>query len=86
MSMTVEISDELAAKLREKLADDTTLVEFVRCAVAEKLDREAGGPRTAQNAYELGKHLFDKFDSGRDDLSENYEQILREKLHAKRRS
>ena len=85
MSKTIKISDELAAKLRERLTDDTAMAEFVQLAVAEKLDRDATVPLTAQNAYELGGHLFGKFGSGREDLSENYEKILREKLRESRR-
>ena len=36
-------------------------------------------------AYELGKDLFGKYESGRSDLSVNSEKIVREKIHAKAR-
>jgi hypothetical protein len=47
----------------------------VREAIAEKLDREATGQ---PSAYELGKNVFGKYGSGRDDLSTNRKAILGE--------
>jgi hypothetical protein len=42
------------------------LSDFVREAIAEKLERE---PAQRPSAYDLGKDLFGKYGSGRDDLS-----------------
>ena len=55
----------------------------VPAAELEKLAREPG--KNHPSAFELGKHLFGKYGSGRSGLSENAEQILREKLRAKHR-
>jgi plasmid stability protein len=81
MTVTIRLPDELKAKLRHRLAaHGVTLSEFVREAIVEKLDREtAGTPST----YELGKDLFGKHGSGRDDLSTNRKAILGELLRAK---
>lgn len=83
MTITVRLPEKLEADLRARLDKlDMGLSEFVRQAIAEKLERE---PPESRSAYELGKHLFGKYSSGRSDVSENYEQILREKLRAKHR-
>ena len=58
------------------------LSDFVREAIAEKLQRE-GGERPS--AYDIGKSLFGKYGSGRDDLSGNRKTILNEVLRAKHR-
>ena len=36
-------------------------------------------------AQDNGEHPFGRYSSGHEDLSENYEEILREKLRAKHR-
>ena len=84
MTITVRLPDELEARLRARLADaDVAMSEYVRQAIAEKLAREPDEKRPS--AYELGKHLFGKYSSGRSDLSENYKEVLKEKLRAKHR-
>ena len=57
--------------------------EFVRQCLDEKLGKTED-PRPT--AFELGKDLFGKYASGRSDLSERAEEIVREKIHAKHRS
>jgi hypothetical protein len=52
----------------------------VRDAIAEKLERE---PVAKRSAYEVGKRLFGKHASGRDDLSTNRKALLNEILRAK---
>jgi Arc/MetJ-type ribon-helix-helix transcriptional regulator len=84
MTITIRLPDEFEAKLRARLENsDMALSEFVRNAIAEKLEREP--PQDRPSAYELGKHVFGKYTSGRPDLAENAEQILKEMFDAKRR-
>jgi len=82
MTVTVRLDEDTEAKLRRLLKQKGgTVSAFVRAAIAEKLDREAKKP----TPYELGKHLFGRYSSDRDDLAENSEAILREMFRAKRR-
>jgi Arc/MetJ-type ribon-helix-helix transcriptional regulator len=56
MSINIRLPKELEAKLRLRLdAQGFGLSEFVREAIAEKLDREAAG---RPSAYELGRNVF----------------------------
>ena len=55
--------------------------EYLRQCLIARLEAE----RHHSWAYELGKDLFGKHASGRPDLSENAETIVREKIHAKAR-
>jgi len=81
MTITIRLPEELEEELRVRLdTQGVGLSEFVREAIAEKLDRELAGQPTA---YELGKNLFGKHGSGRDDLSTNRKAILGELLRAK---
>jgi hypothetical protein len=83
MTITIRLPDDLEAELRLRLeAQDVALSEFVREAIAEKLDRDTTG---SPNAYELGKNLFGKYGSGRGDLSSRRKAILGEILRAKHR-
>jgi Arc/MetJ-type ribon-helix-helix transcriptional regulator len=84
MTITVRLPQDIEAKLRARLdAEKQGLSEFVREAIAEKLQRDV--PTKKRSAYEVGKHLFGKYSSGRTDVAENAEQILREMLSAKNR-
>lgn len=84
MTITVRIPDDIEAKLRARLeASDVPLSEFVRMAIAEKLEREP--QPESKSAYELGKHLFGKYSSGRSDISENADRIVAEIIDAKHR-
>jgi Arc/MetJ-type ribon-helix-helix transcriptional regulator len=81
MTVTIRLPEDLEAELRTRLdAQGVGLSEFVREAIAEKLDREATGQPTA---YDLGKGLFGKHGSGRNDLSSKRKAILGEILRAK---
>jgi Arc/MetJ-type ribon-helix-helix transcriptional regulator len=81
MTITIRLPKALERKLRLRLdAQGFALSEFVRNAIAEKLDREASGQ---PSAYELGRSVFGKHGSGRDDLSTNRKAILDELLRAK---
>jgi len=82
MTITIRLPEELAAKLRHRLdVQGAGVSEFVREAIAEKLDREAA---RQPSAYELGGNVFGKHGSGRDDLSTNRQAILGELLRPKR--
>ncbi len=49
------------------------------------MDQETASGRklTTQNAWETGQDLFGKYASGRDNLSSNRKEILKEKLRTK---
>jgi hypothetical protein len=81
MTITVRLPVEVETELRARLDRSRAgLSEFVRKAIAEKLERE---PAARPSAYEIGKHLFGKHGSGRDDLSTNRKAVLDEILRAK---
>jgi len=83
MTITIRLPKKLEADLRARLeAQGVGLSAFVREAVAEKLDRE---PVEKPSPYDLGKDLFGKHSSGRNDLSANRKAILGEILRAKHR-
>jgi Ribbon-helix-helix protein, copG family len=83
MTITIRLPTKLAAELRAHLgARHLQLSDFVRDAIAEKLEREPAG---RSSAYEFGKHLFGKCGSGRRDLSSNRKAILNEALAVRNR-
>jgi Arc/MetJ-type ribon-helix-helix transcriptional regulator len=78
MTITVRLPVEVESKLRARLDRSRAgLSEFVREAIAEKLQRK---PTAKPSAYEIGKHLFGKRRSGRDDLSTNRKAVHEEIL------
>jgi RHH-type transcriptional regulator, rel operon repressor / antitoxin RelB len=83
MTITIRLPTKLEAKLRARLdRRGTGLSDFVRDAITEKLERElVENP----SAYDLGKDLFGKHASGRDDLSTNRKTIVNEMLRGKYR-
>jgi Arc/MetJ-type ribon-helix-helix transcriptional regulator len=82
MTVTVRLNEAMEAKVRRLLEQKGGSVsDFIRAAIAEKLEREAAKP----TPYELGRHLFGRHGSGRSDLASNSEQILREMFRARRR-
>jgi hypothetical protein len=83
MTIAIRLPAKLEADLRARLgARGGGLSDFVRDAIAEKLQRE---PAEKPSAYDLGKRLFGKQGSGRHDLSSNRKAILNEILRAKHR-
>ena len=83
MTITIRLPTKLEAELRLQLnARRVPLSDFVRDAIAEKLQREPG---EQLSAYELGKDLFGRHGSGRHDLSSNRKSVLNEVLRAKHR-
>ena len=83
MTITIRLPTKLEANLRIRLGTRrASLSQFVREAIAEKLERE---PAKKLSAYDLGKHLFGRHGSGRRDLSGNRKAIMNEILRAKHR-
>jgi Arc/MetJ-type ribon-helix-helix transcriptional regulator len=81
VTITIRLPAKLEAGLRARLERRrVALSDFVRDAIAEKLQRE---PEQTPSAYELGKDLFGKHGSGRDDLSVNRKAILGELFRGK---
>jgi hypothetical protein len=83
MMTTIYLPQKLEAELRARL--DTLgvgLSDFVRDAIAEKLERE---PVVSFSAYDLGKELFGRQGSGRNDLSTRRKALLDEVLGARHR-
>ena len=81
MTITIRLPHALEAELRARLnARGVGLSDFVRDAIAEKLGRE---PTETPSAYDLGKELFGRHGSGRDDLSTDRKALLDEMLRAK---
>lgn len=79
------ISFRLDQRMTRKLdavakAKGLTKSELVR----KCLDECLGGAAQEPTAWELGKHLFGCFDSGRGDLSVRAKEIARERAHAGR--
>ncbi len=82
MTISVRLDEETRAKLRRLLDQQGgSLSDFVRAAIAEKLEREGKKP----TPYELGKHLFGRFKSGKGDLAENHSKYFKEAIRAKHR-
>ena len=83
MTITIRLPENLEADLRARLEQrSVALSDFVRDAIAEKLQRE---PERPPSAYDLGKDLFGKHGSGRSNLSTSRKAVLSELLRAKHR-
>ena len=82
MTVSVRFDEATEARLRRLLEEQGgSLSAFVRAAVLEKLEREGKKP----TPYELGKHLFGRFKSGKGDLALNHKKYFKEKMLAKHR-
>lgn len=82
MTISVRLDAATEAKLRRLLDEEGgSLSAFVRAAILEKLERQGGKP----TPYELGKHLFGRFKSGKGDLASNHKKYFREAIRAKHR-
>jgi Arc/MetJ-type ribon-helix-helix transcriptional regulator len=81
MTITIRLPERLEADLRARLeALDLELSEFVRQAIAEKLERE---PPAKASPYELWQKYFKGYGSGETNRSERVEEIVRAKVRAK---
>ncbi len=82
MTLSVRLDEATEEQLRRLLAQKGgSLSDFVRAAIAEKLEREA----RSRTPNELGKHLLGRYRSGKGDLASNREKYLRERMRAKHR-
>jgi Arc/MetJ-type ribon-helix-helix transcriptional regulator len=82
MTISVRLDEETQEKVRRLLAQKGgSLSAFVRAAILEKLEREGKKP----TPYELGKHLFGRFKSGKGDLAENHSKYFKDAMRAKHR-
>lgn len=79
------ISLRLDDRLKRKLAAVAKAQGLSKSAVIRKcLDEYLTADDQRPTAWELGKHLFGCFDSGRGDLSARAAEIVRERIHARR--
>lgn len=83
MTISIRLEKPIEEALRQQIqAQNATLSAFVRDAILEKIEREKSAK---PNPYALGKMVFGRYSSERDDLSTNRKATLKEKLRAKHR-
>jgi Arc/MetJ-type ribon-helix-helix transcriptional regulator len=76
--LTFRVTETLEKRIRMKAsAAELPVSEFLRKAIEKALDEDQG-----LSPYERVKHLIGSVDSGREDLSANHSQIIKEKLRA----
>jgi hypothetical protein len=91
MTLHIELDPGLEASLSVAAQSEGLSVEdFVRGCLKKQLGttptpEETTAPKYSE-AYELGKHVFGKYSSGRSDLSVNHEKILGEIFDEKHRN
>jgi hypothetical protein len=82
MTLSIRIDEKTKTRLRRRLSEKGGSVsDFVRAAIAEKLEREDA----KLTPYELGKHLFGQDLGGPPDLAKNHKKYYAEKMRAKHR-
>ena len=81
MTVSLRLDKQLEKKLSSAAeAKGISKSALLRRCLEEYLAAEAKKP----TAWEAGKHLFGKHGSGRTDLSENGEEILRERFRGQK--
>jgi len=76
----IRLSPELEEKLEQMAKNQhRTKSEIIKRALEDYLDRQERAP----TAYDLGKDLFGRYGSGRNDLSREYKKFLRKKISEK---
>ena len=85
MTVTLRLNNEQLERKLEQAAEQEGIsrTEFLRRCLQERLEGEQP-KELKRSAYELGKHLFGKYSSDRSDLARRSEEIVREKIHAKK--
>ncbi len=82
MTVSLRLGEPLETELRRRLAQDgTSLSDFIRQAVREKIERKA----QSVDPYALGPPLFGRHARGEQDRSQRRKQIIHEQLDAKHR-
>nr|VFJ48455.1 MAG: Ribbon-helix-helix protein, copG family [Candidatus Kentron sp. DK]VFJ57037.1 MAG: Ribbon-helix-helix protein, copG family [Candidatus Kentron sp. DK] len=82
MSLSIRFEPETESLFRQHiLRENTSISAFVRDAIREKRNRDAG----EATPYELGKAFFGRCASGETDRSERRKVLVREGIHAKHR-
>lgn len=80
MTISLRLDDDLARRLQTAAsARGISKSELVRQCVIQFL----GNEQQSTTAWEAGRHLFGRHGSGRGDLSERCEEILRDTFRAK---
>lgn len=80
MSISIRLDKSVEESLRRRLqVEGVSMSDFIRDAISEKLATYV----VRLTPYELGKDLFGRSSSGRDDLSSNRKVLLKDKLNAK---
>jgi hypothetical protein len=81
MTISLRLDEELSRKVTALAqARGISKSQLVRMC----LDQYLAGAEQEMTAWELGKHLFGCFDSGRSDLSVRAKEVARERIHARR--
>ena len=84
MPISLRLNSDLTKRLEIAARDSgISKSELIRQSVEDYLKRNES---QTNHAWALGKDLFGKHGSGRSDVSENSEQILKEMFDAKRRN
>jgi hypothetical protein len=80
MTISLRLDDQLSRKLAAAAkARGISKSELIRACLDEYLAGSKSGP----TPWDLGKHLFGCYDSGRRDLSVRAKEIARERIHAR---
>jgi len=81
MAISLRLDDKLSSKLAAAAkAKGVSKSELIR----DCLDQYLNGEEQKPSAWELGKHLFGRYDSGQGDLSVRAHDIAKEHVHARR--
>ena len=81
MTISLRLDDQLTRKVAAAAkARGISKSELIRTC----LDQYLAGAEQGPTAWDLGKHLFGCYDSGRDDLSVRAKEVARERIHARR--
>ncbi len=81
MTISLRLDDRLTRRLAAAAkAKGISKSELIRTCLDEYLAGAEQGP----TAWELGKQLFGCYDSGQGDLSVRAEEMVRERIHARR--